>query len=951
MESRIKFKQLILILLALQCAYSSNNTVYFVYPLGVDCQLRSQCHSLYYYGTDILKPHENNTVTMILFGGNHSTLDSVYNFGSPENSHTLHVKADSQSSKPVVINELKGAITVKNMILEGFTASKIYIYIDESVVNSQITDIMIINCTFINSAMILTNVHLTIINSTFSDSSSTAIMLFSSTLTIMGNVSFRDNRGYQGGALMLAGTVMNIARETNLLFQENHAENTGGAIFVVYPQTMIDAHDFISLCFYQLLDYDSYSAIFTYSIKFVNNSAAKGGDHIYGASLKSSCICALNRNEYNDNNSIYSHYVFNQVFTFDPWHKSAVSADATRVCICDDSGLPQCDTGLEYLQAYPGEQFSLQLVVVGGDYGTTTGNVYTYFLNQNESVLGSSDQQHQAITENTECNRFNYSVHSNKSRGIIILLLTTQSDNMDSLFIVIELLPCPPGFVVSGNPSHCLCHPVLTTNGIHCMLNHLKGYHSWKLSNIWIQAIDNKHKQLLFSKHCSFGYCKPDGKHINLSNPDSQCALNRAGILCGGCKTNFSLAIGSSHCIHCPNNNNLALLIFFAAAGVLLILIIAVLNLTVTHGMINGLIFYANLIWAYQSILLPSDFGRELIVHKTFIAWLNLDFGIETCFFRGMNAYSKAWLQFVFPFYTAGLFLLGLRYSSKLSKLFESRSISTLATLLFLSYSKLLRAIIACLQLVTYYTYNDSNIDRSINIVWAIDGNYSYGRHPHIYLLLAAIACFILLWIPYTLLLFSMQWLRSVDHFGPLKFIGRYKPLYDAYFAPLKDKHHYWFGLLLLSQGLLLLVSSLTLYSLPEISVLLLLAISIFLLCYVISVRPYKHMSIALLESSFMINFIVLAIGYLYFRDNKKGMMILLSLSITAALVEFCGIVVWNLIPKTLIERFHAKIKRNAEVDSDDIHILEEHHSESEYVSYQESQSIKLANVAAEKAT
>jgi hypothetical protein len=235
-------------------------------------------------------------------------------------------------------------------------------------------------------------------------------------------------------------------------------------------------------------------------------------------------------------------------------------------------------------------------------------------------------------------------------------------------------------------------------------------------------------------------------------------------------------------------------------------------NLTVTQGMINSLVVYANVIWAYQDIRFPTGFGKALISHKTFIAWLNLDFGIETCFFHDMNAYSKAWLQFVFPIYTAGLFLLGLHYSSKLSTLFENRSISTLATLLFLSYSKLLRAIIACLQLVTYYTYNDSNADRFINIVWAIDGNYSYGQHPHIFLLLIAIACFVLLWIPYTLLLFSMQWLRSVDHLGPLKFIGRYKPLYDAYFAPLRDKHHYWFGLLLLNQGLLLLVSSLTLY-------------------------------------------------------------------------------------------------------------------------------------------
>ena len=309
------------------------------------------------------------------------------------------------------------------------------------------------------------------------------------------------------------------------------------------------------------------------------------------------------------------------------------------------------------------------------------------------------------------------------------------------------------------------------------------------------------------------------------------------------------------------------------------------------------------------------------------------------------------WLQFIFPFYTATLFFLGLRFSSKLSKLFGSRSVPTLGTLLFLSYSKLLRTIISCFKLVIYYTYDDSKISKFISIVWAIDGNYSYGKYPHIFLLLAAIACFVLLWIPYTLLLFSMQWLRSVDHLGPLKFIGRYKPLYDAYFAPLKDKYHYWFGLLLLSQGLLLLVLSLTLYTLPEISVLLLLTVSIFPLCYVISVRPYKQMSVVLLEGSFMVNFIVLAVGYLYFRDNKKGMIILLSLSMTAALVEFCGIVVWNLLPKKLIERFHAKIERNAEVDSDDVHILEEHHSESEYVSYQESQSLKLANIVAEKAT
>ena len=72
------------------------------------------------------------------------------------------------------------AITVNNMTLEGLTTSKIYLYIDESVVNSQITHISIINCDSIENAMILINVHLTIKDSNFSDSTATAmaIMLF-----------------------------------------------------------------------------------------------------------------------------------------------------------------------------------------------------------------------------------------------------------------------------------------------------------------------------------------------------------------------------------------------------------------------------------------------------------------------------------------------------------------------------------------------------------------------------------------------------------------------------------------------------------------------------------------------------------------------------------------------------------------------------------------------------
>ncbi len=309
-----------------------------------------------------------------------------------------------------------------------------------------------------------------------------------------------------------------------------------------------------------------------------------------------------------------SSVAFQQYFLLDPDFDSllsAVSADATRVCICDADGKPQCNKAMINIQVYPRELFLLHIVVVGGDLGTTTGNVYASFMYQNStSIFGVSSQQHQVIIQNSECSVLHFSVFSNES--VDILFLTTQetlnliksagdyykeyrkeyclecgdSESTESrhipLFVNIDFLPCPPGFILLGDPPGCQCHPVLTANSINCKLNHLNRYHKWNSSNIWMQASDSE--ELLFSTHCPFSYCKPNAKHINLSNPDSQCALNRAGILCSGCKANYSLAIGSSRCIHCPNNNNLALLIFFAAAGVLLVLIIAVLNLTVTQG-------------------------------------------------------------------------------------------------------------------------------------------------------------------------------------------------------------------------------------------------------------------------------------------------------------------------------------------------------------------------------
>ena len=78
-----------------------------------------------------------------------------------------------------------------------------------------------------------------------------------------------------------------------------------------------------------------------------------------------------------------------------------------------------------------------------------------------------------------------------------------------------------------------------------------------------------------------------------------------------------------------------------------------------------------------------------------FILWLNLDLGIDTCYFPGMDTYVKMWLQLVIPAYTFLLVLLVIiiigSYSSKFSSLIGKKDpVAVFATLILISYAKLL---------------------------------------------------------------------------------------------------------------------------------------------------------------------------------------------------------------------------------------------------------------------
>ena len=775
---------------------------------------------------------------------------------------------------------------------------------------------------------------------TFANLINTPITTYESVVTLSGNITFVNNTGTKGGAIALYSSTLNIARNTSVDFFNNSAREVGGAIYVAMTTNPYDTQ-----CFYQLLNYDNSSK--EYSLRFEKNKAGKGGDHIYGANMQS--ICSVAYYKFSPTSGwigemISSYEAVKYYFTFVTDSISSVSSDPLGICLCDASGLPRCANSISDIyqdcSMSPGQTFSLSVAIIGGSFGTTTGTVYADFLPLNSSnshyvpSLEPIYQYAQWITNYKECFELEYTIYSHNTTEPIILYLTSTSESQPTvrerlgrrdklksdiaayksrgviyesllttpIFLNITLLPCPRGFSLSGEPPRCNCYVLLQLRqyDINCSVN---GTISWS-GLLWIGTEDDSTLDVSYS--CPVDYCKQGFKTVNFENNDTSdmCAFNHAGRLCGGCRSGYSLAIGSSHCIHCHKNYNLALFIFFAAAGLLLVLFISALNLTVTQGTINGITFYANIFWSYQNILLPQRDKNYLFRFlRCFMAWLNLDFGIQTCFIKGLNAFWKTWLQYLFPLYIwtiAGLIIVGAKYSSKLTKLFGNRAVSVLATLFLLSYTKLLKVIIDSLGFTPIKVF-DNNTNYTLT-VWSLYGNYTYGHFPHILLVITALFVFLFMCLPFTFGLFLMPWLRRISGFKLLRWIPRLNPVFDAYFAPLKDKHHYWFGVLLIVRGVLLVIFTTTCTIYPKINYFLLLMTSALLLCYANYHRVYKNRAVQLTENLFLI-LLVFVGGSGILDDNARHMVAYLS--ITVGLLALAGII----IIRNIIYRFCFKKK------------------------------------------
>ena len=737
------------------------------------------------------------------------------------------------------------------------------------------------------------------------------------TLIFNGTIIFTNNCGQNyarlneitngGGVYMGLNSSFFILPNATVHWENNHA-TFGGAIYVfdashmsycnstyINIATLIPKED----CYFQLPGLNL-SNIHT-QLFFKNNSADIAGSALYGGVIDNCKLMGLD--------SYSSGKVFDMLVQIDDLDHSTtsnISSEPLRICPCENN-LPDC-SALMYghkmvnIKAYPGQIFQVSVVAAGQRNGMVSSTVRSKITND---IIGSNlevdlqDYQYLQQANNT-CTQLNYTVFS-LSKSVVIELQAegnpcSKFDNaytMQYSFLIEVALDqtCPTGLNISKSARACVCEPRLTKyTGTHqCTIANAVGLIRRDSGQQFWVGYDHQSDGLILHPHCPFDYCVTYTVVFSLSNADSQCAYDRSELLCGACKKNYSLALGSSQCMQCTNSY-LALLIPFALMGVALVCLLLVSKLTVATGMLSGMVIYANIVGANRTIFLPMESAFSV-----FIAWLNLDFGIDACFYNGMNAYSKTWLQFVFLVYIwviVGLIILVSHFSRRFGKLLGNNPVSVLATLILLSYTKILHTLIAVLY-ITYLEYPTYK-----RWVWLQDANIDYLSGKHIPLFLVAVLIFLFLFLPYTLLLLFGQWLQALSHFRLFSWVNstRLKAFMDSYHAPYKPKHRYWPGLLLMLRFALLIVFSVNPQQNTNINLLAILVGTGFLVAWGwVSGGVYRNWCLDALESSFALNMIILVGATFYVKLAEGSQLVVGYISVSVAFVTFIGILIVQL--------------------------------------------------------
>ena len=719
-------------------------------------------------------------------------------------------------------------------------------------------------------------------------------------------INITGNAAERGGGLSMEANaklyilkyVDDIDDGTNTISFTANSADYGGAIHIDdATNSGICASRTETECFFQVLSFHSqdFPYLRIQSMNFSQNHASISGSTVYGGLLDRCSVSPFaevhikyrdafkNRGDgiaYFKNVSTTTYFSYEHFMDIVIDANLSVSSGPVRVCLCFNAYQNNDCRYQHYTEVKKGQTFTLPIVAVD-QVGQPVSAIIQTSLRYTESGLAEGQLARRIPAECTNLTFNIVSPHESENLSLYASDGPCKDVEFSSAVEEIHFLPCscPIGLQVTGmNSTNCTCdcHSNISQYMDHCD-SHTGLLTKQPQTRAWISYINETELTgYLVYSNCPFDYCLSASPPFYLNQPnrgDAQCAFSRTTLLCGSCQPGLSLSLGSSRCLPCPSYWPavlIAVTITAILAGIALVALLLILNMTVAVGTLNGLIFYANVVHANESILLPFQ-ARNFIT--VFISWLNLELGIDTCYFPEMDTYINTWLQLAFPAYIILLVILVIiisSYYTKFSNLIGKKDpVATLATLILLSYARLLEVCFKSLS-VGILEYPDG----SSEMLWLPDATVKYLSGKHIPLFIAAVLI-LLVGLVYTALLFSWQWLLYLPRWRIFKWLTNPKiqTFIETCHKPYTPKHRYWTGLLLIIRVILYLVVATNVSNDPTIA---LTAISftlccIFALSKLLGSRLYRKRPVDVLETFFHLNILSFVIFTWYSLDSPAS--------------------------------------------------------------------------------
>ncbi len=769
----------------------------------------------------------NLTVTQCEFDGNHATLgggsivssaktstdNSFITFDGIRWHNNMALYGAAFCAMPVTKNTaaLRGILPrlkLYNAVFQSNIAKKHYLS-QNQYVEEYIDGIGALYCIefelYIFDSLLVTN------------NNGSGFRLEHTTMYVKENTSalFVGNEGYYGGAVYLLTSRMILSDNVKLNFTFNTAQKSGGGIHYYTTSNMWTTYS--DSCFISKAS----SAVGNVNIELIfdRNYNTKFSYKVWDAIKVLSLVPCLRHLNKNENGTHNDSRIFESIgyFSFFPEHVRHVHTSVKSFTITNIQE--------ETVGFVPGKSRSISIK----SYSDLVSSSYGIF------TVGMKESNGIKVFPNAIVSGSSLTLYGKQNEQGSVLL-STKSARRVTVGFEVKLVSCPAGFAIGGLKNECICitSPLKgTTHGIESCDN--INFTASRVAGMWVKHSINQTD--LESGYCPSGYCRYNTT-LNFVSDDPDvleiCQHGRKGILCGECRSNFTVYFHNRYYACGPNSLCKLGWLFYILTEIVPVTILFVIILykdqSLSSGPANGFIFFAQVLLTMRIggegyFKLPSTVKLLQGFLPLFYGMFNLDFFVQEnlafCLWKNATTLSVMAINYLTQIYSLGLVVAvvailnySLTFKSLLARfgikvpILNKSMVHGITAFLILTYSQNVTISMAILR----PGYISKNNGGSLRVVHYM-GVYNYSTAVYIPFAVTAGTSLVIFAVIPTLLLVLypvhykiLHLLRLPETFFIWKLVNLLeilKPIFDSFQSTFKDNFRFFSGVYFLYRFLI----------------------------------------------------------------------------------------------------------------------------------------------------